>query len=129
MIDSNKCYLNTEIKKKLKNCLMDITDETILMQRSFIETIFSSMKLLGILIHFRHRSPVSAFTYLFAGLTSYPSREDKPSLDQLLKLKPYIQLWLYLILFIISYHKLAFFNHWNRILVARATQLKVGFTV
>ena len=57
-----------------------------LMKRSFIETIFSSMKLLDTLI--RHRSPVNAFTHLFAGLISYQIRDDKPSLSQLLKLNP-----------------------------------------
>ncbi|MFK7968071.1 MAG: hypothetical protein AB8B68_02780, partial [Rickettsiaceae bacterium] len=55
-----------------------------LMKRSFIETIFSSIKLLGTLVHPRHRSPVNAFTHLFAGLISYQIHTDKPSLDQLL---------------------------------------------
>ena len=68
--------------------LMDMTDKMMLMKRSFIETIFSSIKLLGTLIHHRHRSPVNAFTHLFAGLISYQIREDKPSLHQLLKLNP-----------------------------------------
>ena len=70
------------------DCLMDMTDKMMLMKRSFIETIFSSIKLLGTLIHHRHRSPVNAFTHLFAGLISYQIRDDKPSLDQLLKLNP-----------------------------------------
>ena len=80
--------LITKIKKKMKNCLMDITDKMMLMRRSFIETIFSSIKLLGTLIHHRHRSTINAFTHLFAGLVSYQIRTDKPSLDQLLKLNP-----------------------------------------
>jgi hypothetical protein len=80
--------LITKIKKKMKNCLMDINDKMMLMKRSFIETIFSSIKLLGTLIHHRHRSPVNPFTHLFAGLISYQIRDDKPSLDQLLKLNP-----------------------------------------
>ena len=80
--------LITKIKKKMKNCLMDMTDKMMLMKRSFIETIFSSIKLLDTLIHHRHRSPVNAFTQLFAGLISYQIREDKPSLHQLLKLNP-----------------------------------------
>ena len=33
--------LITKIKKKMKNCLMDMTDKMMLMKRSFIETIFS----------------------------------------------------------------------------------------
>lgn len=80
--------LITKIKKKMKNYLMDLTDKMMLMKRSFVETIFSSIKLLGTLIHHRHRSPVNAFTHLFAGLVNYQIRTDKPSLDQLLKLHP-----------------------------------------
>lgn len=80
--------LITKIKKKMKNYLMDLTDKMMLMKRSFVETIFSSIKLLGTLIHHRHRSPVNAFTRLFAGLVNYQIRTDKPSLDQLLKLHP-----------------------------------------
>ena len=78
-----KATLITKITKKMKNCLMDVTDKMMLMKRSYIETIFSSIKLLGTLIHHRHRSPVNAFTHLFAGLISYQIRTDKPSLDQL----------------------------------------------
>ena len=83
-----KATLITKIKKKMKNYLMDITDKMMLMRRSFVETIFSSIKLLGTLIHHRHRSPINAFTHLFAGLINYQIRTDKPSLDQLLKLNP-----------------------------------------
>ena len=83
-----KATLITKIKKNMKNCLMDVTDKMMLMKRSFIETIFSSIKLLGTLVHHRHRSPVNAFTHLFAGLISYQIRTNKPSLDQLLKLHP-----------------------------------------
>ena len=65
-----------------------MTDKRMLMKRFFIETIFSSIKLLGMLIHYRHRSPVNAFTHLFAGLVSYQTRDNKPLLDQLPKLNP-----------------------------------------
>lgn len=83
-----KVTLISKIKKNMKNYLMDMTDKMMLMRRSFIETIFSSMKLLGTLMHHRHRSPINAFTHLFAGLVNYQIRTDKPSLDQLLKLHP-----------------------------------------
>ena len=63
-----KATLITKIKKNMKNCLMDVTDKMMLMKRSFIETIFSSIKLLGTLVHHRHRSPVNAFTQLFQDL-------------------------------------------------------------
>ena len=65
---------------------MDTTDKMMLMRRSFIETIFLSIKSLNTLIHNRHRSPINAFSHLFAGLINYQIRDDKPSLDQLLKL-------------------------------------------
>ena len=70
----------------MKNILMDTTDKMMLMRRSFIETIFSSIKSLNILIHTRHRSPINALSHLFAGLINYQIRENKTSLDQLLKL-------------------------------------------
>ena len=46
-----KVTLITKIKKNMKNILMDITDRMILMCRSFIKTIFSSMKSLNTMIH------------------------------------------------------------------------------
>ena len=46
-----KVTLISKIKKNMKNYLMDMTDKMMLMRRSFIETIFSSMKLLSILMH------------------------------------------------------------------------------
>ena len=84
-----KVTLITKIKKNMKNILMDTTDKMMLMRRSFIETIFSSMKSLNTLIHSRHRSPINAFSHLFAGLINYQIRTDKPSLDQLVKLDSY----------------------------------------
>jgi hypothetical protein len=80
--------LITKIKKNMKNCLMNTTDKLMLMRRSFVETIFSSMKSLNTLIHHRHRSPFNAFAHLFAGLINYQIRPDKPALDQLIKLNP-----------------------------------------
>ena len=81
-----KVTLITKIKKNMKNCLMDMTDKMMLMKRPFVETIFSSMKSLNTLIHSRHRSPINAFSHLFAGLINYQLRDDKPSLDRLTKL-------------------------------------------
>ncbi|MBL0941556.1 MAG: IS982 family transposase, partial [Alphaproteobacteria bacterium] len=51
--------LITKIKKNMKNCLMNIRDKLMLMRRSFIETIFSSLKALNTLIHHRHRCPIN----------------------------------------------------------------------
>lgn len=80
--------LITKVKKNMKNCLMKTMDKLMLMKRSFIETIFSSMKSLNTLIHHRHRCPFNAFAHLFAGLINYQLRPDKPSLDQIVKLIP-----------------------------------------
>ena len=80
--------LITKIKKNMKNCLMNIEDKLMLLRRSFVETIFSSMKSLGTLIHRRHRCPINAFAHLFAGLINYQLRTDKPSLQSLTDLIP-----------------------------------------
>jgi hypothetical protein len=80
--------LITKIKKGMKNCLMETSDKLMLMRRSFIETIFSSLKSVNILIHTRHRNPLNAFSHLIAGLINYQIRDDKPSLDSLLRLHP-----------------------------------------
>lgn len=80
--------LITRIKKNMQNRLMQVTDKLMLMRRSFIETIFSSIKSLNTLIHHRHRCPVNAFAHLFAGFINYQFRSDKPSLHQILNLLP-----------------------------------------
>ncbi len=70
--------LITKVKRNMKNRLLSIKDKIMLKKRSFIETIFSSLKLLGTLIHHRHRSPLNAFVHLIAGLVNYQLRTDKP---------------------------------------------------
>lgn len=78
--------LITKIKRNMKNILMDTADKLMLMKRSFIETIFSSLKSLNTLIHHRHRNPINALSHLLAGLINYQIRDDKPSLHSILKL-------------------------------------------
>ena len=80
--------LITKIKRNMKNCLMEICDKLILMRRSFIETIFSSLKSLNTLIHHRHRSIINAFAHLLAGFINYQLRDDKPSLHSFAKQLP-----------------------------------------
>lgn len=80
--------LITKVRKNMKNCLMSLSDKLMLMRRSFVETIFSSMKSLNTLIHHRHRCHVNAFSHLLAGLINYQIRQDKPSLQQILNLIP-----------------------------------------
>ena len=71
-----KVTLITKIRKNMKNILMGTTDKIMLMCRSFIETVFSSMQSLNTLIHSRHRSPINAFSHLFAGLINYQIKTD-----------------------------------------------------
>ena len=80
--------LITKIKKNMKNVLMDMSDKLMLMKRSFIETIFSSIKSLNTLIHNRHRCPTNAFAHLFAGLIAYQIRNDKSRLESLIQIAP-----------------------------------------
>jgi len=78
--------LITKIRKNMKNKLIGLQEKLMLMRRSFIETIFSSLKSLNTLIHHRHRCPINAFAHLFAGLIHYQLRGDKPSLQQVVVL-------------------------------------------
>jgi hypothetical protein len=72
--------LITKVRKNMKNRFMTMADKFMLANRGFIETIFSSLKSLGTLIHHRHRCPINAFAHLLAGLISYQLRNDKPTL-------------------------------------------------
>lgn len=80
--------LITKVKKNMQNKLMKLDDKIMLMKRYFIESIFSSIKSLRTLIHHRHRSPINAFTHLIAGLIIYQLRDDKPTLNWIVKLHP-----------------------------------------
>lgn len=72
--------LITKVRKNMKNRLLSVEDKLMLMKRSFIETVFSSLKSLGIFIHHRHRSSFNAFCHILSGLIAYQLRENKPSL-------------------------------------------------
>ena len=72
--------LITKVRKNMKNRFMTMTDKIMLRKRGFIETIFSSLKSLGTLIHHRHRCPINAFSHLIAALIHYQLRNDKPAL-------------------------------------------------
>jgi IS5 family transposase len=80
--------LITNIKRNRKNRLMEIADKFMLMRRSFLETIFSSLKSLNTLIHHKHRCVINAFSHLMAGFINYQLRDDKPSLHSLVKQMP-----------------------------------------
>lgn len=73
--------LITKVRRNMKQKILGVQDKMMLMKRFFIETVFSSMKCLGTLIHHRHRHPINAFAHLFAALIHYQLRTDKPSLN------------------------------------------------
>lgn len=85
----NGVTLITKIKKNMKNILMETSDKLMLMRRSFVETIFSSMKALNTMIHHRHRSVDNAFCHLLAALVHYQLRDDKPSLHSFINIPSY----------------------------------------
>lgn len=73
--------LITKVKKNMANRLMALQDKIMLRKRSFIETIFSSLKSLNTWIHHRHRSPINALAHLIAGIISYQIRTHKPNIS------------------------------------------------
>ena len=77
----NETTLITKVKKNMKNCLLLMKDKLMLKKRSFVETIFSSLKSLHTFVHHRHRCPINAFSHILAALASYQLRDDKPTLD------------------------------------------------
>ena len=80
--------LYTKLKKGMKQMLLGFKEKLMLMKRSFIETVFSSIKSLGSFEHHRHRSPINAFAHWISALISYQLRDDKPSLEKALNFIP-----------------------------------------
>lgn len=73
--------LYTNLKKTMKNYLMDINDKINLRKRSLIESVFNVLKNRMSLEHTRHRSPVNFLVHILACLTTYalkPSKLYKP---------------------------------------------------
>lgn len=85
---NQKIILFTKLKKGMKQRLLSLQDKVMLMKRSFIETVFSSIKSLGTFEHHRHRSPLNALCHWISGLISYQLRDDKPSLEKVLNFLP-----------------------------------------
>ncbi len=71
----------TKVRKNMKNKLLPLFDKLLLPKRSIIETVNDPLKNLSQVEHSRHRSPVSFFVNLIAGLMTYTFREKKPSLN------------------------------------------------
>ncbi|SFJ06125.1 Transposase DDE domain-containing protein [Nitrosomonas sp. Nm34] len=73
--------LVTRVRKNMKNKLLPLFDKLLLRKRSVIETVNDPLKNSSQIEHSRHRSPVSFFVNLIAGLVAYTFREKKPSLN------------------------------------------------
>lgn len=76
----------TRIKKNMKNILIPMIDKILLLKRCLIESVFSRIKLLNKFEHSRHRSPTNAFVHMIACLVNYQLLNNKPSIDNLVKI-------------------------------------------
>jgi len=72
--------LITNIKKNMKNCLMEMSDKILLRKRSIIETVNDELKNICQIEHSRHRSFGNFISNLVAGLIAYSFFPKKPSI-------------------------------------------------
>ena len=72
--------LITNIKKNMKNCLMEMSDKILLRKRSVIETVNDELKNICQIEHSRHRSFGNFISNLLAGLIAYSFFPKKPSI-------------------------------------------------
>ncbi len=72
--------LITNIKKNMKNCLMEMSDKILLRKRSVIETVNDELKNICQIEHSRHRSFGNFISNLVAGLIAYSFFPKKPSI-------------------------------------------------
>lgn len=72
--------LITNIKKNMKNCLMEMSDKILLRKRSVIETVNDELKNICQIEHSRHRSFGNFISNLVAGLIAYSFFPKKPAI-------------------------------------------------
>lgn len=72
--------LITNIKKNMKNCLMELSDKILLRKRSVIETVNDELKNICQIEHSRHRSFGNFISNMVAGLIAYSFFPKKPSI-------------------------------------------------
>ena len=70
----------TKLKSNMKNKLISLQDKYLLLKRGVIESVFDIMSAICDINHSRHRSPLNAFTHLFAGLCAYTYLDKLPSI-------------------------------------------------
>uniref|UniRef100_UPI00313F34DC transposase n=1 Tax=Rickettsia endosymbiont of Urophora cardui TaxID=3066265 RepID=UPI00313F34DC len=68
---SRNLRMITNIRKDMKNYLLELEDKAMLRKRSLIESVFNILKNRMNLEHTRHRSPVNFLVHILACVTSY----------------------------------------------------------
>jgi len=71
----------TQLRKNMRNHLIEFSDRLLLRNRALIETIIDQLKNVCQSEHSRHRSPFHFLVHLLAGLIAYCHHPKKPSLD------------------------------------------------
>ena len=73
--------LVTQIRKNMKNQLMDVFDKLMLRKRAIIETIYDQLKNISQVEDTRHGSGVNFLLNVVSALIAYTYQEKKPSLN------------------------------------------------
>ena len=71
----------TNIRKDMKNHLLELEDKVLLRKRLLIESVFNVLKNSMKLEHTRHRSPVNFVVHVFACIASFAARKLTNSMD------------------------------------------------
>ncbi len=80
LFDDN-VQLVTQIRKNMKNKLMDVFDKLMLRKRAIIETIYDQLKNISQIEHTRHRSGFNFLVNVVSALIAYTYQQKKPSLN------------------------------------------------
>lgn len=80
---SRNLRMITNIRKDMKNYLLELEDKAMLRKRSLIESVFNILKNRMNLEHTRHRSPVNFLVHILACVTSYAITKSHTKLDVL----------------------------------------------
>ncbi len=80
---SRNLRMITNIRKDMKNYLLELEDKAMLRKRSLIESVFNILKNRMNLEHTRHRSPVNFLVHILACVTSYAITKSRIKLDAL----------------------------------------------
>lgn len=81
MLFIDDLYLITEIKKNMKNSLMNLYDKLLLRKRAVIESVNDELKNICQIEQTRHSSVDNFATNLVAGLIAYNLLPRKPSMN------------------------------------------------